>query len=220
ELAANSLPEDLHQSVDLAGRPKPVLGREGIADQRTDVEVDRRLDGTEERARAFTMPGLDGHPFARRPPGGAVHDDGDGVRPLTELDGRFPPAEDAGQQPAAGHLNLRDLGFFALQEVVDLLDVLVGELLNALLGAMFVVRANALFFLQVVDHVTAYIPHRDPPVLGDLPRDLDELLAPLLGQLRDWEANQFSVVRRIEAEVRLLDRPANSFDGVGANRLD
>src|SRR5882724_726502 len=41
-----------------------------------------------------------------------------------------------------GSLNFHDLSFLVLQQVVDLLRVVVGELLYALLGATLVVRAD------------------------------------------------------------------------------
>src|SRR5215212_11911416 len=103
-------------------------------------------------------------------------------------------------------LDLGDLGFFALQEVVDLLDVFVGELLDALLGAALVVGPDALLLLEVVDHVAADVPHGDPSVLCDRARHLDELLAALLGQLRDRQADDLAVVRGVQAKVGFLDR--------------
>jgi hypothetical protein len=45
QLALDRLAEDVHQRVDLARRPRPVLGREGIDHERLHAEVDRRLDG-------------------------------------------------------------------------------------------------------------------------------------------------------------------------------
>src|SRR6266536_3891238 len=106
-------------------------------------------------------------------------------------------------------LDFEDLFFFPLQEVVDLVRVVVGQLLNALLGPVLLVASHLALvdeLLEVVHDVAADVPDRDAAVLGHLPGDLDELLSPLLGQLRDREADDLAVVRRGQAEVGLLDR--------------
>ena len=80
-----------------------------------------------------------------------------------------------------------------------LCDVLVGELLDALLGAALLVVADVAVvdeLLQVVHHVAADVAHGDAALLGQVADDLDELLAPLLGQLRDRQADDLAVVRR------------------------
>ena len=56
ELALDRLAEDRHQVGDLGGRPRPVLGREGVDRERADAEVDRRLDRPPDRARALPVP--------------------------------------------------------------------------------------------------------------------------------------------------------------------
>src|SRR5918992_116130 len=98
-----------------------------------------------------------------------------------------------------GHSNLHDLGLFALQQVVDLGGVLVGQLLDSILGAMLLVSADFAVLrqlLQVVDRVPAHVADGDPPVLGELTDDADELLAPLLGQLRDRQGGGSSPLPR------------------------
>src|SRR4051794_1832997 len=60
-------------------------------------------------------------------------------------------------------LNFQDLGFLAFQELVDLVDVLVGELLCALLGAALLVVAGLALpneLLEVLHQVTADVPNR------------------------------------------------------------
>ena len=73
-------------------------------------------------------------------------------------------------------LHFHDLGLFVLQEVVDRLRVLVGQLLYALLRAMLVIAADVLELLEVVHRVTPHVSHRDLPLLREVTDDLDELL--------------------------------------------
>ena len=75
ELAVDRLAEDLHQGVDLAGRPGPVLRRESVHDHRADSELDRRLDRPSERARPLAMALRNRHPVHSRPARVAVEDD-------------------------------------------------------------------------------------------------------------------------------------------------
>ena len=63
--------------LDLVGRARPVLGREGVHGERVDPEIDRRLDGPAERPRAFAVTLRDRQAARRRPPPVAVHDDRD-----------------------------------------------------------------------------------------------------------------------------------------------
>src|SRR5262249_21600172 len=119
--------------------------------------------------------------------------------------------------------NLHDLGFLALQQLVDLGDVLVAELLAAVLRAVLLVAPGLAVvdeLLQMVDRVPAHVADRDLALLRHVPDDLDEILAPLLGQLRDRQADQLAVVRRRQAEVGLLDRPLDRGDRVRVERLD
>ena len=87
-------------------------------------------------------------------------------------------------------------------------DVLVGELLQPVLGAVHVVGAGVavlLELLQVVDRVAADVARGHAPLLGHVPHLLHELLAPLLGELRDRQPDQLAVVGRRQAEVGLED---------------
>src|SRR5690242_12963751 len=118
--------------------------------------------------------------------------------------------------------DLHDLGFLALQQLVDLVHVLVGELLDAILGAVLLVAADLAVvdeLFEVVDRVAPDVPDRDLALLRHLADDLDELLAPLLGQLRDRQADQLAVVGRRQAEVRLLDRALDRRDGARVEGL-
>src|ERR1700742_557289 len=110
--------------------------------------------------------------------------------------------------------NLEDFRFLRLQERVDLGDRLVGLFLQRSLGAALVVLADFALVLQlaqVAHHVAAHVADRDAAVLGDAVDDFDHLPPPLLGHLRDRQADHVAVIRWREADVgledRLLDRP-------------
>ena len=79
---------------------------------------------------------------------------------------------------------------------------------SAILGTVHVVGAGVsvlLELLQVVHGVAADVARGDAALLGHVPNLLHELLAPLLGELRDREADDLAVVGRRQAEIRLLD---------------
>ena len=66
-----------------------------------------------------------------------------------------------------------------LEEIVDLGDVLVGELLGALLGAPLLVVADVAVsdeLLEMVHAVPADVANGDPALLGEVADDLDQLL--------------------------------------------
>src|ERR671923_2482453 len=69
--------------------------------------------------------------------------------------------------------DFRDLGFLALQELVDPLHMVVGQLLDSLFRPMLFVGPDALLLFAVVDDVAADVSNGDPPLLSDLARDLD-----------------------------------------------
>src|SRR3954463_3226097 len=105
--------------------------------------------------------------------------------------------------------NREDLLLFVLEQLVDLVDALVGELLECFLGAVLVVAADVALLLElaeVVHDVAPNVADRDPSVLGDPADHPDELLAALLGQLRNREADDLSVVARGQPQVGLHDR--------------
>ena len=56
--------------------------------------------------------------------------------------------------------------------------------------------------LEVRDRVAAHVAQGDASLLGELADDLDELLAPLLGELRDRQPDQLAVVGRRQARGR------------------
>ena len=73
--------------------------------------------------------------------------------------------------------------------------------------------------LQVVHDVAAHVADGDATFLGQVPDDLDELLAPLLGQLRDRQADDLAVVRGLQPEIRLHDRLLDALEGRGIEGL-
>src|SRR5204863_7850233 len=65
-------------------------------------------------------------------------------------------------------LDLQDFGFLALQQLVDLVHVVVGELLRALLRPALLVVAHFPFanqLLQVLHQVATHVPDRNTSVL-------------------------------------------------------
>src|SRR5579864_2548060 len=105
--------------------------------------------------------------------------------------------------------DLEDLSLLPLDGVVDSRDELIGDLLHVdELGGDLVLAHMALLLdaAQVVDLVATDVAHRDARLLGLAMDDLDQVLAALLGELRDRDADQLSVVARVEPEVTLLNR--------------
>src|SRR5919197_1658298 len=210
ELAIDRLGEDLHQGLALVRGPRPVLGRERVDGERLDAEVDRRLDRPPQRARPRSMAGRDRQAAAPRPAAVSVHDDRDRARDFGARRLRrgpnLPERANAGEEvhdAAPRGSDFHDLGFLVLQELVDRLRVLVGELLHLVLGAPLLVVADLAVpdeLLEVPHDVSAHVPDRHLAVLGVAPHELDELLAPLLGELRDREADHLPVVRGLKAE--------------------
>src|SRR5439155_16820276 len=100
-----------------------------------------------------------------------------------------------------GASDLAQLVLFALEHLVDLADEAVGELLELLLRALAVVLGDLAALDVAVDlllGVTANVSNRDAPVLGAFTNELDELLAALLGQLREAQPDDRTVVGRVE----------------------
>ena len=79
------LDEDLHERVDLVGRPRPVLGREREDADRLDAEVDSRLDGPAERLCPCPVAGGDRESPPAGPAAVPVHDDRDRMGDVGQL---------------------------------------------------------------------------------------------------------------------------------------
>src|SRR5262249_46390142 len=102
-------------------------------------------------------------------------------RPLPSITIATARGTSAGTPSATKGLDLHDFGFFVLQKLVDLLRVLVGQLLDALLSAALVVGADLALvdeLLQMLHRVAADLPDGDAVLLRQPAHDLDEVLAP------------------------------------------
>src|SRR5581483_7803 len=110
---------------------------------------------------------------------------------------------------AVASLDLQQLVLFVLERLVDLAFVGVGELVQLLFGAGDLVLGRLTIFHQSVELVSrapAQVADRDLALLSEVPDPLDQFLAPLLGQLREHQADHDPVVGRVETEVRVADR--------------
>src|SRR5690606_23418611 len=103
--------------------------------------------------------------------------------------------------------------FLGLDHVIDILDRLVGDLLDVVLGTTHVVLGDLLFLQQVLDllvGVAADVAHGDLGVLALAGDDLGQLAAALLGQRGEVQADGGAGGVRGQAQVRtqdgLLDR--------------
>src|SRR5688572_19601773 len=94
-------------------------------------------------------------------------------------------------------LDFLDFGVFAGAQLVNLFNVLVGELLQVRLAAFQVVLGDHLLFFkfaQVIVGGTANVSHRHPRFFQPVMNDFDQVLAALFSQWRDIQANDFAVV--------------------------
>ena len=97
----------------------------------------------------------------------------------------------------------------AVRGLVDLLDRVVGQLLHLMLEPLALVLADLvllLVLLEMIHPVAADVADRDARLLGILADELGELLAALLGQLGDRQADHLAVGDRVEAEAGRADR--------------
>mgnify|MGYP003295068779 CR=1 FL=1 len=100
---------------------------------------------------------------------------------------------------------------------------IVGELLEVFLGDLIVILGDLgvlLHLLELLDRVAADVADGDLAALGILVDLLDELLAALLGELREVQADRLTVVLRVDAEVRLLNGALDEFEGAAVPRGD
>src|SRR5262249_51901575 len=104
---------------------------------------------------------------------------------------------------------LEELLLLVAQHRVDLTHDFVGETLELLLDAVELVLrqvAVLLLLLELVPDVPAYVADRDPALLGSSLHHLHQRLAAVGPQLRAGQPDHRAVVRRVDAEVGLLDR--------------
>src|SRR5215216_2641970 len=103
-------------------------------------------------------------------------------------------------------LDLHQFGFFVGEGRVYALHVVVGQFLQLVLGPVLVILGDLAFFTQFVDvlHlIAADVTHRDPPFLGHVAGDPDQLPAALLGELGYGEAQDLAVIQRVETDIRV-----------------
>src|SRR6185437_6246163 len=115
-------------------------------------------------------------------------------------------------------LNLHNLLFLRGQGGVDLLDDLIGRLLNFPFVPLFVVLADGVLLeelLEDIDPVPAHVADRDPRVLAVFVGDLGHLFASLLVQFGNSDAQNGALDGRTETEIgvpdRLVDRLNHAF---------
>src|SRR5580700_3114611 len=119
--------------------------------------------------------------------------------------------------------DLEDLSLLPLDGVVDSRDELIGDLLHVdQLGGHLVLADVAILLhtTEMVDLVATDIAHGHARFLGLAMDHFHEILAPLLGELRDRDPDHLAVVARVEAEVALLDRLLDRAEGGAVVRLD
>ena len=104
-------------------------------------------------------------------------------------------------------------------------DVLVGDLLDLVEAAPLVVFGDLVVLqqlLQLVVGVAAHLADAVAAFLGVLVHELRQLLAALLGQRGNRDADDLAVVGRVQPEVgaadRLLDRRRSATDRTAARR--
>src|SRR5713101_961659 len=106
--------------------------------------------------------------------------------------------------------DLHDLRLFAFDQLFHELQMVVMQLLRLLLGVLLVVLRDVLGLLDLVDRLRAGPAHADAPFFGELVHDLHQLLAALLRERRQGNADEVAIVGRREPEIggqdRFLDR--------------
>src|SRR5512135_929596 len=98
--------------------------------------------------------------------------------------------------------DLHQFLFFLRDDVVHLGHVLVGELLDVVVGTAVVVLGDHLLLehlLELLHHVAAHVADRDTRVLALVAHDLAELAAALLGECRQRHADHVARGGRVQS---------------------
>src|SRR5262249_53291937 len=106
-------------------------------------------------------------------------------------------------------LDRHDLFFLVRERLIDLADHGIGRLLHFRRMPLLVVLADLVLFfhlLEQIEPVAAHMPHRDLRGLGIFVGHLDQLLAALLVELRDAQADHLAFGRRRKTEIGGGDR--------------
>src|SRR4051794_31878389 len=101
--------------------------------------------------------------------------------------------------------DFQDLRFFGMDESVDQLDMLVGELLDFLLSVPLVVLGDLFQLLDAGERVGAGMPHCDPPFFAQLVDHLDQILPAFLREGGQRDPDQVSLGGRIEPQIGVPD---------------
>src|SRR5713101_5794022 len=102
--------------------------------------------------------------------------------------------------------DLHDLRLFGFDQLFHELQMVVMQLLHVLLGVLLVVLGDVLGLLDPGDRLGAGTPHAHAPFLGELVHDLHQLLAALLRERRQGNADEVAVVGGREPEIGGQDR--------------
>ena len=93
-----------------------------------------------------------------------------------------------------------DFFLFVCEQVIDLLNMTVGNFLDLVLQLFYLILGDMSVlvfasFLDLIIDLSADVPDGDPRVLGELFRMLDDLLSALLRKRWYGESDDLSVVR-------------------------
>src|SRR3954451_9396529 len=126
--------------------------------------------------------------------------------------GRLRPARPCGFASVVSS-DLKKFSLFVLQELIDHVDVLLGESVQPLLRAGVLVLADLRILLGAIEGLlgaAAQVANRHPAVLGLGLRQLDYFPQSIFGKIGQDNPACLSVVARVYTEVghpdRLLDR--------------
>src|SRR5579872_1275379 len=109
---------------------------------------------------------------------------------------------------AARLADLDDFFFFGLRGLIQLIHIGRRHLLDLFERSALVVFGDGLILEQLLHRLVAIapnIPYGDAVIFRYPVQLLDELLAPVFGQRRNGDADQLTVIGRIEAQVRRAD---------------
>ena len=123
------------------------------------------------------------------------------------------PAPVAGSAFARARLGARHLLriSFSLASAASSISLIVSSVsfCTSMLEPLALVLADLvllLVLLEMVHAVAADVAHRDPRLFGILADQLGQFLAPLLGQIRDRQADHLAVGDRVDAQIGVADR--------------
>src|SRR6185312_15077347 len=145
----------------------------------------------------------------------AIHDDRNMARQAGLLRRRYCFCHTHSCPTSGESSDLHDLLFFAMQGLVDVTDMPVGQLLQFIAELMVFILTNftVLFRLfQGVHAVAANVADGHAGCIGIFVGELDEFLAALFVQFGQRNADELAVGLRVEAEARVADRLIDRLD--------